>query len=108
MGWEPTTFYVYDEDGRLVSSRPEPEFDDLEREWKRALHAYRAEHVCPLCGLPKTVCRAKENEGRFKAESERCHLSMALARRKHVDIEAGMEHPESLAYSGEFVPPDPD
>lgn len=106
MGWEPTTFYVYDEDGRLVSSQPEPEYDELEREWQRALAAYRAEHLCPLCGLPKVVCRDQANESRFKADSERCHMSSALARRKRIDQEAKLDLPESLAYSGQYVPPE--
>lgn len=30
-GWEPTTTYEYDDDGRLISSRPEPEWDDEQR-----------------------------------------------------------------------------
>lgn len=30
-GWEPTTFYEYDDAGRLVSSTPEPEWDDEQR-----------------------------------------------------------------------------
>lgn len=30
-GWEPTTFYVYDDAGRLVSSTPEAEWDDEQR-----------------------------------------------------------------------------
>lgn len=32
-GWEPHTLYHYDSDGRLVSTRPEPEWD----EWDEAI-----------------------------------------------------------------------
>lgn len=49
--------YVYDDGGRLVSSRPEPEWDDTEREWMHALDAWKRENLCSKCGLPKSICR---------------------------------------------------
>jgi len=99
MGWEPATFYVYDADGRLVSSRPEPEFDESEREWFQALASYRTDQLCGVCGLPKSVCRAPEAEDRVKVESERCHVTAAIARRQKADAEDGIAYPQSLAYN---------
>lgn len=46
-----------------------------------ALHEVEQQEAaerCPLCGLPKAVCRAKDNQFRFKAEFERCHATNAL------------------------------
>lgn len=106
MGWEPTTLYVYDEAGRLVSSQPEPEFDELEREWMKALEHYREAITCPLCGLPKSICRAPETEDQVGASSERCHVTAALLRRKKADTDDDMPFPESLAYSIEPRRPD--
>jgi hypothetical protein len=99
MGWEPTTTYLYDEEGRLVSSQPEPEWDEVERAWVQGLHEYRSRQLCKSCGLPKSVCRAPETEDLVTAESERCHVSAAIARRRKADSEAEIPYPESLVYS---------
>lgn len=40
-GWEPTTYYEYDENGRLVSSTPEVEWDDEQRALVEADHVVR-------------------------------------------------------------------
>lgn len=50
-GWEPRTFFDYDDDGRLVSSWPEPEWDEEQQGWMLALSEYRA-GMCTGCGLP--------------------------------------------------------
>lgn len=69
--------YVYDGD-RLVSSRPEPEWDDREQTLTLALQAYK-DSLCSMCGLPVEVCTAAENEGKFKTEGPiRCHKTTAL------------------------------
>lgn len=105
MGWEPTTFYLYGPSGRLLSSHPEPEWDATEREWFHALKDYRESLLCPLCGMPKTVCRARERDGAVSVESERCHVTAAMARRKRADQQAEMDLPESLAYSASLKSP---
>ena len=67
----------------MVSSQPEPEFDDIEREWFMALVEHRAKvkaDTCELCGLPKSVCRKSANERRFDAEYERCFARAAIVR----------------------------
>lgn len=51
MGWEPRTLYVYDDDGRLLYTEPEPEFDDYDRDHIAALAEVRA-NECPKCGGP--------------------------------------------------------
>jgi hypothetical protein len=65
--------------GRLVSSRPEIEWDDGEQTVMLALQAYRAA-LCPKCGSPLSVCTAPENELKFKGGLPiRCHLTTARA-----------------------------
>lgn len=73
------TTYEFDGTGRLVSSRPEPEWDEGEQTAILALHAYRAA-LCPLCGGPLSVCTAPENELKFKGGLPiRCHATTARA-----------------------------
>ena len=75
-GWEPVTSYEYDGD-RLVSSQPEPEWDDREQTLALALASYRA-GLCS-CGDPREVCSAPESEGRYQVEGPiRCHKETAL------------------------------
>jgi hypothetical protein len=78
-GWEPVTTYEFDEFGRVVSSRPEPEWDDAEQTVILALQAYKAS-LCPLCGGPLDVCTNPENELKFKGGLPiRCHATTARA-----------------------------
>ena len=77
-GWEPATTYEY-EAGRLVSSRPEPEWDETEQTVMLALQAYHGS-LCPLCGGPLSVCTNPENELKFKGGLPiRCHATTARA-----------------------------
>jgi hypothetical protein len=65
-GWEPATTYEHDEAGHLVSSRPEPEWTDEQREWLLALADYRR-LLCPCgCGHLAEESLKPENEGRFR------------------------------------------
>ena len=76
-GWEPATTYEYDGAGRLVSSRPEVEWDEAEQTVMLALQAYRSA-LCPLCGGPLSVCTSPDNESKFKGGLPiRCHASTA-------------------------------
>lgn len=59
---------------------------------------YRAAQQCPLCGLPKTVCRAMETDGMVGVTTERCHVSTAIARARKASEQAEMQYPEGLAY----------
>lgn len=79
LGWEPSTSYTYDDGGRLLSSRPEQEWDDVEQSWMLALQFYRDAMVCPKCGGPVSECQDPANEGRFKMDPPvRCHRTTAL------------------------------
>jgi hypothetical protein len=79
-GWEPTTVYEHDDAGRLVSSRPETEWDATEVAWMQALGDYEAT-LCEHCGLPRDVCHARDMENRVKVRPpERCHVTTALLR----------------------------
>lgn len=87
LGWEPTTTYAYDDAGRMIASRPEPEWDDAERSKMLALDLYEA-GIGP-CGHhhaettdPENfffdirarkcpACRAKEIDDRIRAEQIR-------------------------------------
>lgn len=81
MGWEPTTTYEHDDAGRLVSSRPEVEWDDTERAWMLGLAEYEA-GLCPLCGLPSDQCQSADAEALAEAGLPvRCHVATARAQR---------------------------
>lgn len=72
--------YEYDDGGRLVSSRPEPEWDETERAWMLALEQFRREVLCPCgCGFPKDVSQAPETEFAVSVPPPtRCHVRSAL------------------------------
>lgn len=98
-GWEPTTTYTYDEQGRVISSRPEPEWDDTEREWVLALADLRRREEserCHLCGLPKVVCRSKATENQVAVDLERCHVTTAMAKTRDEYAKDGMPHMEGV------------
>lgn len=99
MGWEPATTYSHDSDGRLASSKLEVEWDETERQWMQALAHHREETLCPLCGLPKTICRAKTTDGAVSVEFERCHVTAALAAKQREVSDSEERYPESLLYS---------
>lgn len=82
-GWEPAveTVYHYDEAGRVThtTTEREPEWDEQERAWFLALARVEAEDLCPLCGRPRAVCQAAENEDRFTVDPPtRCHATTAV------------------------------
>lgn len=76
----PETVYIYDGD-RLVSSRPEVEWDDEQVAFMLALQQYEAEAICPLCKGPKSVCQDPATEWSARATGPfRCHLTTAIKR----------------------------
>lgn len=87
-GWEPTTYYTYDEQGRMVSSTPEPEWDDVEVGWMVELERWRRQNLCPLCGFPTEICQAPYGEYVYSTgEPVRCNVTTALrtAQKDHKD-----------------------
>ena len=48
------------------------------------LEQAEAAEKCQLCGLPTSVCRAIENQNRFKVSAERCHATNAILQRQSV------------------------
>ena len=89
-GWEPATVYEYDDAGRLVSSRPEVEWDETEQAWMTALAAYQRDEICPLCGWPKDVCQAPESEWLIDATlPTRCHTTTAIKRAQEARAAGG-------------------
>lgn len=80
-GWEPRTVYEYDDEGRMVSSTSEPEWDDTERAWMLALEQYRREVLCPCgCGFPAEVAQDPMTEFRRQVGPPiRCHIRTGLA-----------------------------
>lgn len=96
MGWEPTTTYAHDADGRLVSSQPEAEWDDTERAWMLALDEYDAS-LCPLCGMPSEACQSPEAEDQATAGlPTRCHVTTARLQRQEGYKDAS--HPGALLW----------
>lgn len=64
-----------------------------------ARKAYRSEHLCHLCGMPKEVCRSRATEGKVSVDFERCHVTNALALKQRTNQTEKISTPESLAYS---------
>ena len=103
-GWEPVTVYEYDDAGRLMGSRPEPEWDDTERAWMLALEEYRTGVLCPCgCGFPKEISQAPQTEFAVSVPPPtRCHIRTALA-----EAQKGSDDrptPEALLWGVEFNP----
>jgi hypothetical protein len=87
----------------MVSSRPEPEWDDREQTLVLAMQVYK-DSLCPMCGLPFEVCTATENEGKFKVEGPvRCHKSTALAIASS-KLDPKIPHSESLLFGASLLP----
>jgi hypothetical protein len=90
---------VTDLNGHVVSSTTESPWDETERAWMLARQAYRREHLCSLCGMPKEICRAMATEGKVSIDFERCHVTAELARKQRVHQKDQILLPESLAYT---------
>jgi hypothetical protein len=103
MGWQATTTYVTDLNGRIVSSTTESPWDETERAWMLAHKAYLREEICALCGMPKEICRSIDTEGRVSVDFERCHVTAELARKQAAHRKEEIAVPESLAYTAAVV-----
>jgi hypothetical protein len=81
-GWEPTTYYEYDDEGRLVSSTPEPEWDERQQAYMLALLEYEA-RICPGCGHPLYI--SGDEEHNWDVEPIRCWACDAVAQARAKD-----------------------
>lgn len=94
-GWEPETVYTYDGD-RLVSSRPEPEWDEEQVAWFLHLAEWE-DGRCPSCGMQKSVCQDPATEWTARATGPyRCHVTTAIRRAQKGYAKS--EHPEALVF----------
>lgn len=71
-GWEPRTIYSYDDQGRVIHTQPEPEWDELDNalldallNWQAGLHTcghHESEQLDPDAAFAAgfTVCKACE------------------------------------------------
>lgn len=88
---------MYDAAGRVVASRPEPEWDEEQRDLVMGLSLWEGAYLCPVCGGPKAECQAPEAEMRYKkGELVRCHRATAQLRESKAIREDGREFPEAL------------
>lgn len=71
MGWTPAYEVIRDSHRRIIGYRPEPEWDETEREWMRSLAQYEAT-LCPLCGLPRDICQSPDAEFGLHADVSIC------------------------------------
>ena len=95
-GWEPTTHYEHDADGRLVSSTPEPEWSEDDRAWMLALAYYRATR-CPVHGGDIAECTSEDAEGAYEVPPPtRCHVATALLQAQAGYAET--KHPGALLW----------
>lgn len=63
----------------MVSSIPEPEWDDVEVGWMVELERWRRENLCHLCGFPKEICQAPEGTYVYGSEPPvRCRVTTAM------------------------------
>lgn len=70
--------YEYDDQGRLVSSVAESEWDETEQAWMLALQEYR-DSLCPLCGWPTSVCQNPEYTNLLRAKlPTRCMVTTVI------------------------------
>ncbi len=99
-GWEPRTLYSHDDDGRLVESTPEPEWDFQEQAWMLALGLYR-KNRCHGCGGDLTETTDAKHEDRYHPILPvQCHRCAAFAR-AHEQYK-DYPHPQSLLHRVEL------
>lgn len=66
-----------------------------------ALAAYEDDELCPVCGGPKSVCQAPENEGRFETGPPvRCHVTTAISQAQEAYKDA--RAPRALMWGARF------
>lgn len=53
------------------------EWDEAEREWMLALQRYENSQICPLCGMPKSICHDEETVSEMfsRGAVETCFVS---------------------------------
>lgn len=74
----------------------EPEWDTETRAWADALGHYR-DSLCVLCGRPRAVCQAAENEDAFETDLPvRCHATTAQMQAQSQIDEETTPHPRAL------------
>jgi hypothetical protein len=91
--------YEYDDDGRMVASRPEAEWDDQERGWMLALADVEAnEHAA--CGGDLEETTDPANDGHYKVSMPvRCHKCTALEIAKEAHSTRGeVRHGDALLW----------
>jgi hypothetical protein len=75
--------------GRLVSSKPEVEWDEQEQGWMLALAVHKANR-CPGCGGDLTVTTKPEHDDAYRPDLPlQCHRCAGFAR----SHEAYKDHP---------------
>ena len=66
-----------------LSEGDEVEWDETERNWMRSLAEYERS-LCPLCGLPRSICQDPKAELTLHAETSVCwataHMQQAMKR----------------------------
>lgn len=99
-GWEPATLYQYDDGGRLVSSRPEPEWTPLELGWMLALVEFERS-TCPECGhdLDEATTTEPEDWSVPSAYPKRCAPCTRIAVEHAQFVEQGNRHLHALRWA---------
>lgn len=107
-GWEPATTHTYDEQGRVLTSRPEPEWDAEQYALVAALSTIEDDE-CPGChgSMSETTSPDSDPDGdgshRYEATAAvRCHKCTAreLKAKQYADADA----PSALRYPVHRVP----
>ena len=108
FGWEPRTFYFYDDEGRVLYSQQESEWDDESRDWALALMT-ADDNKSPVCGGPMSECLDPESERKWEVTPPiRCQRTTAVAQKQkqHFDaIPEGVDtHARALIWSAKRRP----
>lgn len=111
-GWEPSTVYEYDEQGRLVRSTPEPEWNDHQLALLLALEEYE-QGLC-RCGHPLEESTKLEHDFNNPLGSgfyapvpgtpKQCHACAALERSEKQTNALNPQHPGALIHAVRLVP----
>lgn len=112
-GWEPSTVYEYDEQGMLVRSTPEPEWNDGQVALLVALEEYE-QGLCKRCGtaLEESTDPAHDfNNPLARAVylpapgmPVQCHCCAALERSEQQTNAQNPQHPQAMLHAVQLVP----
>lgn len=112
-GWEPSTVYEHDADGRIVRSTPEAEWNDHQLALMFALEEYE-QGLCKRCGHNLDESTDPGNDFNNPVGTAyyapapntpiQCHACAALERSEQQAAAGNPQHPGALMHAVHLVP----